>query len=145
MERRRDLDWPLRITVLVMILLAVGANLLEHSTVLSAEALNYQRDYPDTIRSGIDLAFGLARLLVYLGSALGAIGALLTFLRPSWAFTSIFLSAPSVAFAAYLNAPQSNFPSVEPIGPLMLWCFASAAWGVSVALAWMRRTNHHAI
>jgi hypothetical protein len=125
-----------------MLLLGVVANFLEHSTVLSAEALKYQRDYPDTIRSGIDLAFGVARLLVYVGAALGAIGALLTFLRPSWAFTSIALSAPCIAFATYLNSPQSNYPSVEPIGPLVLWCFASAAWGASVALAWMRRTNH---
>jgi hypothetical protein len=144
MESGRDLDWALRVSVIAMLMLATAAHFLEDSTVLSAESLKYQVDYPNAIRSGFSLAFGLVRLLVYAGAALGVVGGLLTFFRPPWAFTSIALSAPLIALAAYMDAPQSDYPSVEPITPLILWCLASAVWGASVTMAWMRRTRHHA-
>jgi hypothetical protein len=127
-----------------MLLLAIAAHFVEDSAVLSAETLKYQIDYPNAIRSGFSLAYGLARGLVYAGVALGVIGGLIAFLRPPWAFTSIALSAPFIALAAYIDAPQSDYPSVEPIMPLILWCLASAAWGASVTIAWMRRAKRHA-
>jgi len=53
-------------------------------------------------------------------------------------FYPILVSAPLAAWGAILQAPQSNYPSVETTAALFLWCSTCSVWGIVVVLAGAR-------
>jgi len=108
-----------------------------HQT-LSPESARYQADYPDAIRSGFDLVYGLAKLVWLAGTVAGFIGIARIIFSRRGGFYPILVSAPLVAWGAILQAPQSNYPSVETTAAFFLWCSTCSVWGIVVALAGVR-------
>jgi hypothetical protein len=127
----------LRLLVVAMIVLYAASIYLETHMNLSTEARQYQADYPDAIRNGFSLMAGLLKLLFLVGTIAGLVGAMLVLLGSSKALPYILMAGPLMAVAAYLNAPQSTYPSVEPMLAEILWCATSAAWAGVVALTWV--------
>lgn len=124
------------ITCLMLVLFALACY-GEWSYEPSTEALQYQNDYPDTIRSGLDWTFGLSKLALGVGLAAGLWGSMLAMLSKPRAFISLAASAPLMAVGAQLNAAPSAYPSVEPMFLVLLWCGAAAAWASAVTLTWL--------
>ncbi len=127
----------LRVLVIAMILLYAASIYLEMNLTISPEARQYQADYPDAIRNGFSLMGGLLKLFALVGTIAGSVGAALLLLGSTRALPYIFSAGPLIAVAAYLNAPQSTYPSVEPMVAEILWCATSAAWAGVVALTWV--------
>ena len=131
----------LRRLVFALLLLYIASLYAEWTQDIAPEATRYQSDYPDAIRSGLALGFAISKLLWLVGSSVGVLGSVLIALGKSKkGVTPMLISAPLITIAAYLNAPQSNYPSVEPIVTILLWCATSAAWASVTILAWAR--NH---
>jgi hypothetical protein len=105
---------------------------------LSPESQQYQAEYPDAIRSGLSIWYLLSKIAAVLGSSSGVIGVVRILLSKRRGLVFMALAAPLVAWAAYLQAPESNYPSVAPIPVLLLWCTSSALWAAVVALEWTR-------
>jgi hypothetical protein len=125
----------------IAVLLLYSASLYsEWNPKFSVETQKYQDEYPDAIRSGLSSSFALSKLCALVGSLAGTMGSALILLNPRRGLLPMAASAPLIAIAALLNAPQSNYPSVEPIGSLLLWCATSAAWATVVTLSWS--VNH---
>ncbi len=127
----------LRLLVIAMIMLYATSIYLETHLNLSTEARQYQADYPDAIRNGFSLMAGLLKLFFLVGTIAGFVGGTLVLLGSSKALPYILMAGPLVAVAAYLNAPQSTYPSVEPMLAEILWCATSAAWAGVLALTWV--------
>ena len=127
----------LRVLVIAMIMLYAASIYLEMDLALSPEARQYQADYPDAIRNGFSLMGGLLKLFALVGTIAGLVGAGLALFGSSKALPYILSAGPLVAVAAYLNGPQSTYPSVEPVLAEILWCATSAAWAGVVALTWV--------
>jgi len=127
----------LRVLVTAMIVLYAVSIYLEMNLTLSPEARQYQADYPDTIRNGFSMMNGLLKLFFLVGTSAGLVGGMLVLLGSSKALPYILMAGPLIAVAAYLNAPQSTYPSVEPMLAEILWCATSAAWAGVVALTWV--------
>jgi hypothetical protein len=128
-------------SMVVSLLFFYAASLYaEWTQHIAPEAAQYQNDYPDTVRSGFALGFAVSKLFWFIGSVTGVLGSLsILFGRTRKGMVALFLSAPLVAVAAYLNAPQSDYPSVEPIITLLLWCATSAMWASVATLAWVNQ------
>ena len=127
----------LRLLVIAMIVLYSASIYLETHPSLSTEARQYQADYPDAIRDGFSLMAGLVKFFFLVGTIAGLVGGMLALLGSSKALPYILIAGPLVVVAAYLNAPQSTYPSVEPMLAEILWCATSAAWAGVVALTWV--------
>ena len=127
----------LRVLVIAMIMLYAASIYFEMHLTLSTEARQYQADYPDAIRNRFSLMAGLLKLFFLVGTIAGLVGGMLVLLGSSKALLYILIAGPLIAVAAYLNAPQSTYPSVEPMLAEILWCATSAAWAGVAALTWV--------
>jgi hypothetical protein len=125
----------LRIAVVSALVLFAFALLLEWRAPLSSEAQRYQAEYPDAIRSGLSLSYVVARLLCLVGAATAVIGGVLVSAQKRKGLLPLFVSAPLIAAGALLFAPESAYPSVEPMYVMLLWCAAAACWGSAVSIA----------
>ena len=139
MQPGRHPQLALRAFSTALLFAVASADYLEGHVTLSKEALQYQTDYPDAIRSGMSLWYGLGHLLILLGAVAGVAGAVLSYIRPRLALAPLLICLPAVACAAYLAAPQSNYPNVEPVAPFLMWCAVSAIWAFAVSFAWACR------
>lgn len=110
----------------------------EWHQALSPESARYQAEYPDAIRSGLDLAYGLGKFAWLVGTVVGVTGIARIYFSRRGGFYPILASAPLIACGTILQAPQSNYPSVETTTAFLLWCLACGIWGVVVALAGVR-------
>jgi uncharacterized membrane protein YphA (DoxX/SURF4 family) len=126
----------LRLLVGAMVVLYSISVLSEMNQSFSNETQRYQQDYPDAIRSGLSLGYAVGKVLFIAGTISGLVGGILTSLGKGRGLIAMSAAAPLIGVAAYLNAPQSTYPSVEPIASEILWCATSAAWASAVALAW---------
>jgi hypothetical protein len=134
----RTLKFYLRsLTVVFTVFLAWACWQFFHPN-LSSESLQYQVNYPDAIRSGLAFGFLVAKVFLCLGIAFAVLGLVLIWLDSDRCLIALLLAGPLIAIAAYLNAPQGNYPSVVPIREQLLWCGTSAIWAALVALAWVR-------
>jgi ABC-type Fe3+ transport system permease subunit len=131
----------LRFLAALLILLYVAALYLEWNFDLSVESRQYQADFPDAIRSGFSLAYFIAKVVWGIGTLLVLCGVLKALWLAKGAFPYLACSAPLLAIATVLLAPQSNYPSVEPTMVHLLWCAFSATWAALLALSW-RSSNH---
>lgn len=106
--------------------------------ILSPESARYQADYPDALRSGFDLIYGVAKLAWLIAIVAGLVGIARIILSRRGGFYPVLISAPLIACGVILQAPQSNYPSVETTTAFLLWCSTCSIWGVVVALAGVR-------
>jgi hypothetical protein len=126
----------LRSLSVLLVVIYAAAIYAEWNFNISPESRQYQLDYPDAIRSGLSLQYLCSKIAWSIGTIAGLFGvARILFFRQRGLF-SVALSAPLVALAAFLQAPQSNYPSVEPMFVFLLWCTSCAVWAGVVALAW---------
>jgi hypothetical protein len=125
----------LRILTIATAVLFAAALYAEFHGQLAPESLQYQLDYPDALRNGLNPLYLGAKVAWLAGACLGGIGALLILFSRRRGFLPMLLSAPLIGVGALLQAPQSNYPSLEPTGVFILWCAAAASWGALVALS----------
>lgn len=132
----------LKFLCILLVLLYVVAVYVERNLDLSPEAQLYQREYPDALRSGLSLWYFLSSLAWGIGSVAGVLGALAVIFSWWRGVSALVFSAPLIALAAYLQAPQSNYPGVEPTQNVLLWCACSSVWTAVVILASVRHGHH---
>ena len=128
----------LRFLSLALVVVFAAAAYTELTFPISPESQRYQADYPDAIRNGLSSLYLYSKIAWVIGSLSGILGVALIMLSKRHAFTPLALSAPLVALGSYLQAPQFNYPSVEPTLALFLWCATSAIWAAVLVLAWLR-------
>lgn len=128
----------LSVTAFALGIVFFAAIWCEWHQTLSPESARYQADYPDAIRSGFDLVYGLGKLAWLAGTVAGVVGIARIIVSRRGGFYPILASAPLVALGTILQAPQSNYPSVETTTAFFLWCSTCAIWGIVVALAGVR-------
>ncbi len=134
MDRRPYMRLALRTITCLMLIFFAFAWYAEWSYELSPESLRYQNDYPDTVRSGLSFAYLLSKLTWIVGVAAGLSGSLLALLSKRIGLIPLAASAPLLALGAQLQAPPANYPSVEPMYMLLLWCSAAACWASALTL-----------
>lgn len=137
MKQEKSLYTVRVLSVLLVLVFAISLYLEWHYP-LSPESQKYQADYPDAIRSGPDLMYVLSKLAWLAGCVSGVMGVLMILFTKRHGLVPIILSAPLIAWGAYLQAPQSNYPSVEPMFQILLWCVTAALWGMVTALSLQR-------
>lgn len=104
---------------------------------LAPEAVRYQADYPDALRSGLSGSYALGHLLLSCGFMAAVVGVVLVCCKKRSGLPPLVVAAPAIAVGAWLFEPMAAYPSLEPTYLVILWCGASAAWASAVTLAFL--------
>lgn len=111
----------------------------EWHQVLSLESTHYEQNYPDAMRTGLEPIYALSKAAWLAGSLLGFGGVVRIFQTSQGGLAPMLISGPLIAWGTILQAPPSNYPTVETTTAFFLWCATCALWGAVVTLCGVRQ------